>query len=147
MSTLLLNDLESVRDHWSESAAYRKAFEAQDVRQALVKMLTGMGGLTKGETIIMGQLEDIRDELQAALTGIGDKMAALATKLDAEEKALAAALAAGQAPDPATIASIKALADHARDLAASTARSPAPAVAPTVPDPVVVVDPTPAPTT
>jgi putative iron-regulated protein len=47
--TLLVDDLSSVRDQWTESAKYRKDFEAQNVRQALSKMLTGMGSLTKGE--------------------------------------------------------------------------------------------------
>lgn len=78
----------------------------------------------------MGQLEDIRDEFAAALSGINAKLTTMAAKIDEEAAALAAALAAGTAPDPATVASLKSLADQARDLAATAAPAPAPSPAP-----------------
>lgn len=46
---LLVSDLTMVRDAWAPTAAYRKAFEADDTRASLRKILTGMGSLTKGE--------------------------------------------------------------------------------------------------
>lgn len=101
--------------------------------------------LTKGETIIMGQLEDLTAAIDAETN-------AVAAKLDHLSAELAAAVAAGQAPKPETLAALSAISDRLKSLGSNPAAPiPAPvtpAPAPTEPViPVVVVDPTPAPTT
>jgi adenylosuccinate lyase len=78
---------------------------------------------TKNQESTMGQLEDIRDEFDKATT-------AVAVEIDAIKSELAAALAAGQAPSAATVASLQSIADR---LKAMGPAAPVPAAAATTP--------------
>jgi putative iron-regulated protein len=49
VSDLLVADLEAVAAEWAEEAEYHEAFEHGDAREALTKVLTGMGSLSGAE--------------------------------------------------------------------------------------------------
>lgn len=107
---------------------------------AVVAVATGFELLRRQGKKIMGTLEDIQASLASSLGTIGSSLLTITAQEKTLHDELAAALAAGQAPDPATIAKLQALTAQAADVAAQAS-----AVAAANAPPATIPDPAPAP--